>query len=134
MKIGDAIPSRKYRMTQEIINAWAEVSTDFNPLHVDLEFAKGSPFGGTIAHGHIAVSWLCEMLQAYFGREWLQGGRLFEVKFIAPVKPGDEITPAGKVTAIEKGRALCEVWVEKSDGQKCVVGKAECAWAGAKEP
>ena len=126
MKAGDVIPSRRFRMTQEIINAWAEVSTDFNPLHVDLEFAKASPFAGTIAHGHIAVSWLCEMLQGFFGRAWLDGGRLFEVKFIAPIKPGDEITVAGKVLAKEGNRVLCEVWVERADGQKCVVGKVEC--------
>ena len=126
MKTGDEIPSRSFRMTQEIIAAWAEVSTDFNPLHVDLEFAQASPFAGTIAHGHIAVSWLCEMLHAFFGRPWLEAGRLLEVKFIAPIKPGDEITVAGKVTAVEGGRAFCEVWVEKIAGQKCVVGKAEC--------
>jgi len=126
MKTGDAIPSRSFRMTQEIIAAWAEVSTDFNPLHVDLEFAQASPFAGTIAHGHIAVSWLSEMLHAFFGRQWLEGGRLFEVKFIAPIKPGDEIIVAGRVTAVEGGRALCEVWVEKIAGQKCVAGKAEC--------
>jgi len=126
MKIGDPIPARAYRMTQEIINAWAEVSTDQNPLHVDLAFAKASPFGGTIAHGHIAVSWLCAMLQNFFGQNWLQGGKLFEVKFIAPVRPGDEISVKGQVIALEGGQAACEVWVEKSGGEKCVIGKAEC--------
>jgi 3-hydroxybutyryl-CoA dehydratase len=127
MKVGDPIPARTYRMTQEIINAWAEVSTDKNPLHVDLAFAQASPFGGTIAHGHIAVSWLCAMLQKFFGRNWLEGGKLFEVKFIAPVRPGDEISVKGQVIGLDAGRASCEVWVEKAGGEKCVVGKAECA-------
>ena len=126
MQVGDALPSRRYRMTQEIINSWAEVSTDLNPLHVDLAFAKASPFGGTIAHGHIAVSWLCAMLQKFFRQKWMQDGRLFEVKFIAPVRPGDEISVKGQVIALDSGRATCEVWVEKMSGEKCVVGKAEC--------
>ena len=127
MKVGDPIPARTYRMTQEIIAAWAEVSTDRNPLHVDLAFAQASPFGGTIAHGHIAVSWLCAMLQKFFGEKWLEGGKLFEVKFIAPVRPGDEIAVQGQVIGLEAGRASCEVWVEKGTGEKCVIGKAECA-------
>ena len=126
MQVNDALPSRRCLMTQEIINAWAEVSTDMNPLHVDLAFAKASPFGGTIAHGHIAVSWLCAMLQKFFGQKWLEGGKLFEVKFIAPVRPGDEISVKGHVVALEAGRASCEVWVEKGTGEKCVIGKAEC--------
>jgi len=126
MKVGDPLPARSYRMTQEIIAAWAEVSTDLNPLHVDLAFAKASPFGGTIAHGHIAVSWLCAMLQKFFAQKWMQGGRLFEVKFIAPVRPGDEIAVKGQVIALEARRAACEVWVEKAGGEKCVIGKAEC--------
>jgi 3-hydroxybutyryl-CoA dehydratase len=127
MKVGDPIPARTYRMTQEIINAWAEVSTDLNPLHVDLVFAQASPFGSTIAHGHIAVSWLCAMLQKFFGHKWLEGGKLSEVKFIAPVRPGDEIAVKGQVIALDRGSAICDVWVEKMTGEKCVVGKAECA-------
>lgn len=126
MNRGDRIPARRTQMTQEIINAWAQVSTDFNPLHVDPEYAKASPFGRTIAHGHIAVSWLCEMLHDWFGRSWLNGGKLWEVKFIAPIQPGDEVLVAGEVTEVAEGRALCEVWVEKAGGQKCVLGKAEC--------
>jgi acyl dehydratase len=126
MKVGDPLPARSYRMTQEIIAAWAEVSTDLNPLHVDPAFAKASPFGGTIAHGHIAVSWLCAMLQKFFGPKWMEGGKLFEVKFIAPIRPGDEISVKGQVIALEAGRANCEVWVEKAGGEKCVIGKAEC--------
>jgi len=38
-------------VTQDDINQYADVSGDFNPIHIDQEFAAGSRFGQTIAHG-----------------------------------------------------------------------------------
>ncbi len=127
--IGDPIPSIEKHITQDMINRWAEVSTDFNPLHVDPEFAKKTRFGGTIAHGHIALSFLCEMLHGWLGKGWLSGGRLLEVKFVAPIRPG--YTVAAKGTVVEKrseagGNVVKgEIFIENQDGEKCVVGYAE---------
>jgi len=107
-----------------MIDRWAEVSGDFNPVHVDPEFARNTRFGTTIAHGHISLAFCCEMLTAGFGRDWLQKGRLMDVKFTAPVRPGDTVTAKGIV--LEAGDAVvCEIWLENQQGEKCVVGKAE---------
>ncbi len=38
-------------VTQENINLYAEASQDFNPIHIDEDFARKTPLGGTIAHG-----------------------------------------------------------------------------------
>jgi acyl dehydratase len=43
-------------VTQEAINEFAEVTGDHNPIHVDVEWAKQTPFGGTIAHGYYTLS------------------------------------------------------------------------------
>ena len=53
-------------MTQDGIDVYAELSGDFNPLHVDPVAAAASEFGGVIAHGPIA-------LHAFFraATEWL---------------------------------------------------------------
>jgi len=127
--IGEAIPPVEKTVTQEMINRWAEVSTDYNPLHVDPEFAKRTKFGGTIAHGHIALSFFCEMMQRWLGRGWVSGGKLMDVRFVAPVRPGYKITARGIVVEkrTEAGNNIVklDIFIENQDGQKCVVGIAE---------
>jgi acyl dehydratase len=45
-----------YEVTQEAINRFADVTGDFQWIHVDVEKAKATPFGGTIAHGLFTLS------------------------------------------------------------------------------
>ena len=81
------IEPTSFSMTQQIIDSWAELSGDFNPLHVDVEFARGTRFGGTIAHGHITVSLVAEHCLRSFGPDWLRRGSLVDIRFRAPVRP-----------------------------------------------
>lgn len=129
IKIGDEVDLNIQRgITQEKINKWAEVSVDFNPLHVDPEFAKTSQFGSTISHGTLTITYLMEMLTRWMGKGWLKGGQLLGVRFVAPVRPGDSVRPKGKVVdkREEKGKKLveCEIWLENQDGTKLITGKA----------
>ena len=129
LSVGDSIPSLQKEITQEVINGWAEVSTDFNPLHVDPEYAKKTRFGGTIAHGHIALSFLCEMMHRWLGSGWVDGGKLEGIKFIAPIRPGYTISVGGTITEkrVEAGKNVvqADIFVENQDGEKCVVGSAQ---------
>ena len=129
VSVGDSFPSLQKDITQEIINCWADVSTDYNPLHVDPEFARGTRFGGTIAHGHIALSFLCEMMHQWLGQGWISGGKLGGIKFIAPIKPGYRITIGGTVTEkkVVEGKNIVrgDIFVENQDGEKCVIGSAQ---------
>jgi acyl dehydratase len=50
-------------MTQEQVNQFADVTGDHNYIHVDVERAKASPFGGTIAHGYLTLSLLAPVTQ-----------------------------------------------------------------------
>ena len=117
LSVGDSIPSLQKEITQEVINRWAEVSTDFNPLHVDPEFAKKTRFGGTIAHGHIALSFLCEMMHRWLGPGWISGGGLAGIKFIAPIRPGYTISMGGTIT--EKGEG--DVSVGDGASEPCLL-------------
>ena len=45
-----------YLISQELINKFAEVSGDHNPIHVDVETASKTKFGGTISHGALLIS------------------------------------------------------------------------------
>ena len=50
-------------MTQEQVNQFADLTDDHNYIHVDVERAKESPFGGTIAHGFLTLSLLAPVTQ-----------------------------------------------------------------------
>ena len=45
-----------HEVTQDDINAFADVTGDHQWIHVDVERAKDTPFGGTIAHGYYTLS------------------------------------------------------------------------------
>jgi len=123
----ESVPIRK-KITQDKINSYAEASSDFNPLHIDPEFAKGTRFGGTIAHGLLSAAFISEMMTSWFGKGWLYGGEL-EIKFVGPVQPGDTIVTKGKVMEIEndgvKRYAVCEVSCENQKEKQVIVGTAK---------
>lgn len=125
---GDTIPPLLKQMSQEIINRWADAVDDYNPLHVDPEYARKTKFKSTIAHGPLIISYLSEMMSNWLGNGWIEGGKLLDIKFNAPVKPGDKITIGGKIEEkkiTEAGKIVeCEVFVENQEGVKAVVGRA----------
>lgn len=125
MKVGDKIPPVRHTADQPMIDAWSRLSGDVNPLHIDPEFAAGTRFGGTIAHGHLSLTWLCEALLAWQGEEWLSGGALAGIRFVGPVKPGVPVRVEGEVTEVGVESAICDVRLvlDQSD-EVCVVGKA----------
>lgn len=51
-----------FEITQDRVNEFADATNDHQFIHVDLEKAKASPFGGTIAHGFLTLSLLTHLL------------------------------------------------------------------------
>lgn len=88
----DAFPSVADVVTQDAIDAYAEISGDFNPLHVDPEAAAASEFGGIIAHGPIALHAFFRAATEWLGLDALPAGSEVKVTYRAPTRPGDEIT------------------------------------------
>jgi len=129
------VPPLSRRVTQEGIRRYAEASGDYNPIHVDEEYARTTPFGGTIAHGMLVLAYLSEMMAAAFGDDWLAGGRL-KVRFRAPARPGDTLTaraetrrarlPDGQARQVSDDRVL-EYGIEccNQRGEALVSGTAE---------
>ena len=56
VKVGDEGLSPEVTITKDMILAYADVSLDHSPVHVDEEFAKKSHFGGIVAHGLFGLS------------------------------------------------------------------------------
>lgn len=129
VEVGLELPPVSKFITQEKINKYAEASGDFNPLHIDPEFAKTTMYKGTIAHGLMSVAFLSEMMSRWAGSVWMAGPSQMEVAFLAPVRPGDTVTAKGKVTdkSVEDGkvRFTCEIWCENQEGQKVIAGKSQ---------
>ena len=127
VKEGSELPALTKLVTQQNINLYAEASRDFNPVHIDEEFARKTALGGTIAHGMLILAYISEMMTAAFGREWLTGGKL-DVRFKAAARPGDTITVSGKITKLEKdgGQTTihCSVLCGNGKGEAVITGEA----------
>jgi 3-hydroxybutyryl-CoA dehydratase len=76
LKIGLSFPEAYKDIVQKDINLYAKASRDFNPIHIDEDFAKNTPLGGTIAHGMLILAYVSQMMTNAFGKSWLSGGRL----------------------------------------------------------
>lgn len=78
-------------ITQAMIDAYAAISGDFNPVHVDPAFAAGTPFGQTIAHGCIPLEPVFQLVQARLGVAVLPEGTGMTLRYLRPCHPGDVI-------------------------------------------
>ncbi len=106
---GQVFDTMARTVTEADIAAFAGLSGDFNPLHTDEEFMKGTPFGGRIAHG---------MLCASIGTGLANQIGIFEgttiavtqitLRFTGAVKPGDTVRLA----------MTCKALKESSKGDK----------------
>ena len=125
MEVGQALPPVQKEVTFENIRLFSMWSN--RNIHTDWEIATKGGFPAPIAQGLMSHAYLCEMLTQFFGKNWLQGGKI-EVKFIRYTLPGDVVTARGVVRErIEEGAAVrfnCEVWCESLSGEKTVVGNA----------
>ena len=127
-KPGDALPAVEKTIDQDRIMAWARISGDFNRLHVDPAYAAETRFKGTIAHGPMSLGFLNQLLMECFGAEWVRGGQLLDVRFVAPIRPGDTVVVSGTIKEINerggKAYAECDLFIDKDEGERAVVGRA----------
>ncbi len=90
-------------VTATDIERFSDVTGDDNPLHLDEAFAKSTRFGGCIAHGMLSAGFI----SAIIGGKFIAPGAIYlkqSLKFIAPVRPGDEVTARVTVRVLEAGK------------------------------
>jgi acyl dehydratase len=94
-----------YEVTQETIDRFAEVTEDFQWIHVDVERAKETPFGGTIAHGLFTLSLgpkfsyeIVDVQGFAFGVNYGYG----RVRFPAPLPVGSNVRMRATLTSVEE--------------------------------
>ena len=93
-----------YEVTQEAINEFAEVTQDFQWIHVDPERAAQTPFGGTIAHGLFTLSLGPKFSYEIFDIQGFAFGVNYgyeKVRFPAPLPVGSRVRMRATLTSVE---------------------------------
>jgi 3-hydroxybutyryl-CoA dehydratase len=124
IQIGDAFSTSR-EVTDELIRDFAELSGDFNPIHIDEEFAKTTRFGQRIAHGMLSGAFISAVL----GNEFREQKIVYlsqTMRFTAPTFIGDVITTTATVKGIreEKGIVTLETVCTKQTGEVTLTGES----------
>jgi 3-hydroxybutyryl-CoA dehydratase len=111
-------------ITDRDIEMFAEVSTDYNPVHLDDDYANDTIFEGRIAHGMLTAG----LISAVIGEQLPGHGTVYlsqTLKFLAPVRPGDMVNAVVIVTDMDipKRRVTMETHCEIND-KKVLKGEA----------
>ncbi|MCC6534238.1 MAG: MaoC family dehydratase [Burkholderiales bacterium] len=131
LSAGDAIQGEPFQVSRDTIRAFCDASLDYNPLHLDDDYMRGSfgrtHFGGVIMHGMTNFGLITRMLT-----DWAYSAaavhRRLETRWVSPVKPGDTIQPhatimAKQVTAGSRWVTL-SIEVRNQREQKVAAGEA----------
>jgi acyl dehydratase len=119
-------------MDQERVNQFADTTDDHQYIHVDVERAKASPFGGTIAHGYLTLALAApvtmQLLQVTDAIAGLNYG-LDKVRFPAPLPVGKKWRGGAELVSVDdvpggvQGKLKVTIEVEDSEKPAMV---AEC--------
>ncbi len=124
LKVGDTF-SKSRKVTDELVRKFAEVSGDYNPIHLDDEFAKNTRFGKRIAHGMLGGAFISAVLGYEFSvRKIVYLSQT--LKFVAPVFIGDTVTVKATVTNIRQDKPIVtvETVCENQNGEILIKGEA----------
>lgn len=111
-------------VSEDDIASFAEVSGDFNPVHMDEDYASGTFFKSRIAHGMLTASFISTVL----GTRLPGHGSIYlsqTLRFLAPVRIGDTVKALARVVSLDMARrgaqfaCFCEV-----NGKIVVEGEA----------
>src|SRR3954447_12388873 len=125
--VGQEAVSDWHEVTQEEINQFAEVTGDDNWIHLDVERAKQTPFGGTIAHGYYTLSLGPQFSYKLFKAEGFAFGVNYgtnRVRFPAPLPVGDRVRMRLKLESVDDVPGGAQVVIvqtfEREGGEKPV--------------
>ena len=113
-------------ITESDVYTFAGLSGDLNPAHINEEYAKGTRFGGRIAHGMLSAG----LISAVIGMQLPGPGIIYmgqTLKFLSPVRIGDTVTATVKVTSIDeqRRRAVLETTCTNQEGTLLISGEAK---------
>ncbi len=124
LKVGDSAEVSR-TITDEDIRAFAELTGDRNPVHLDEEYAAGTRFGRRIAHGMLGAS----LISALLANELPGSGTVYlsqSLRFVAPVYPGDTVTARVSVSRLREDKPVVtlETVCRNQRGELLIEGEA----------
>lgn len=124
LKIGDTFSSTK-QITDKEIRAFADLVNDYNPIHLDDEYAATTRFGKRIAHGMLTSG----LISGVLGYQLSERKVLYlsqTLKFTAPVFVDDTITATATVAKIREDKPIVtlETICTNQNGETVVKGEA----------
>jgi acyl dehydratase len=131
--------SEWYLVTQEEVDAFADATGDHQWIHVDVERAKETPFGGTIAHGYYTLSLAPRFSYDLFHLEGVAFGinyGLNKLRFPAPLPVGSKVRMRMEVQDVEEipggAQITMKLTFEREGGDKpvCVAESLSRVYTG----
>ena len=124
IKIGDSF-SNVRTVTDDLVRRFAELSGDYNPIHLDEEFAKTTRFGRRIAHGMLSGAFISAVL----GFELSERKLVYlsqTLQFKSPVYIGDTVTTTATVKHIREDKPVItlDTVSTNQDGKILITGEA----------
>jgi 3-hydroxybutyryl-CoA dehydratase len=112
-------------ITEEDVQAFAALTGDENPVHLDEEYAKTTRFGRRVAHGMLGAS----LISAVLGNQLPGQGSVYlsqTLQFVAPVFPGDTVTARVTVTRVREDKPIVtlETTCSNQRGEPLIKGEA----------
>lgn len=128
--VGQQIATQERVVTEKDILAFADLTGDHNPIHVDPEFAKNTQFGQQIAHGLLGLSTAVGLIMetGYLDGTVLAFREITEWKFVKPYFIGDvivaelTINDTKALPRIGGGALIANVVVKNQKGETCQRG------------
>jgi acyl dehydratase len=121
---GRALEPLERTVTQEMCKAFSGPTPTY---HTDREEARKMGFPDIVVQGMFAICFLSELLQREFGQGWLAGGKM-DVRLVNVLWGGESVRVKAEVKEVVREgtstRTHLDVWVEKTDGTKVIVGAA----------
>ena len=118
----DLVPIKKL-ITMKQILMYADASGDYNPIHIDEEFAKNSQFGRNIGHGMMVAATISELMVKNFAESWYKTGKM-KIRFKSPVYPEDGIQTSGSIKKSEQvgteTKITCSIQIIRQDGDTII--------------
>ena len=132
LEVGMGFETRERTITDDDVMGFAALTGDWHPVHTDEVWARGSRFGGRIAHGLLLMSCAVGLLPLDPDRV-VALRRIRDIVFRRPVAVGDTITVSGSVTRLQEidddhGLVGCAWRISGEDGQPCVRAEVDLIW------
>ena len=110
-------------VTPELMTAFANLSGDMNPLHMDEEFARAAGFPGRVASGMLTSSFYSRLVGVYLpGKRALLDG--IDLEFKSPAFIGDRLTVSGEIAFLNDAYHRCEIKARIRNAEGKLVSKA----------